>query len=182
MPISQHELLRTIAEAGELNPDLTQPLNAVYAQTANPAELQELAAEGLVTGQAVTYVPCCPKCQGLIMQLNASCPQCHCYALCTTTLAHHMPCAGIFEAPDGLEAITDCPKCRSPIGPDQNGLESVGEMHCCEDCHAHFPEPVMRMYCADCDTNHPMHDLRFHSIYRYQLTPAGEAALHRDGE
>jgi len=120
------------------------------------------ASDGRV---AVGFAPVCPSCNSLALQLNGSCPSCGGYALSAVPLAHHIPCAGIFEAPQGLELVEYCPKChRNDVG-DSDHLETVGEIYYCDDCGDHFPEPSMHLHCQSCQRHHRFGDAQFEIIY-----------------
>ena len=124
-----------------------------------------MAADPAAPSQkAIRYAPVCPDCRGQWLQLNGRCPECGGCVLQPVPLAHHIPCAGVFEAPEGLAAIKRCPKCRRHDVAESDHLEAVGEVYHCLDCSAHFPEPVMRLYCHDCDFNHRFADVGFEVI------------------
>ena len=127
-----------------------------------------------MTGEAISYAPVCPGCRGVYLQLNGSCPVCGSFALSPVPLAHHIPCAGVFEAPGGLEQVEYCPKCQRTDVADSDHLERVGEVYHCLHCQAHSPEPVMRLYCRDCACNHRFADVGFEIIRASQAENGGE--------
>lgn len=109
---------------------------------------------------------------------NGSCPTCLGSALTTKTLLHHIACAGVFEAPEGVEQVGACPKCRSHITLDSELVERAGAIYICQTCEARFPDPVISMYCYPCEINYPLADVNFSQVYSYEITQAGQALLN----
>lgn len=180
-PLTANEMtaLKAVAAAGEVEPDLAQSHESVYPAGLTEDTLLALAQKQCLSKEAVRYCPCCPRCQGAALRINGRCPTCRSADLYAIPLAHHIPCAAVFEAPNGLGAVDGCPKCRSQVTANDDTLEAVGEAYRCKNCSAHFPAPAIRMDCAHCRADHALHDVVFQRFYRYRLTATGKAALER---
>ena len=175
----EKEALSIIAAAGVVEPALTKPAVQRYPLPLTQEMLAGLLARKWVSAEAVTYVPACPLCNEVSLILNGACPDCFHYDRTRITLAHHIPCAGVFEAPNGLEKIECCPKCQGRDMTD-NDLEAVGEIYYCNDCAQRFPEPAMRLSCQSCKRNHPISDVCFDTLYAYRLTAEGSTLIQRN--
>lgn len=179
LTIKERCALNALSDLGLLMPDLKKTTGNFYPATFRPQELDSLTAKGLADRKAVMFAPACPNCTALVLMPNGSCPTCKEHALTTIPLLHHIPCAGIFEAPKGIEQVEHCPKCRSQIQSDSEFLEAAGEMHYCQTCAARFPDPVISMYCHQCKNHYPLHDIQFSQVHSYAITEAGKTLLKR---
>ena len=175
----EYRALDALSDLGVLVPDLKKTAADFYPVTFRPQDLDSLTAKGLVARKAMMFAPTCPNCTALMLTPNGSCPTCREHTLTAIPLLHHIPCAGIFDAPEGIEQVEQCPKCRSQIQPDSELLETAGEMHYCQTCETRFPDPVISMYCHQCKNHCPLHDARFSQVHSYAITEAGKNLLKR---
>ncbi len=158
-----------------LCPDLASAVTDMYGPGLSEAGLHALVEKGLAESKVIYRCARCPKCQSHQCVVEESCALCQSANLKTISLFHHIPCAGIFEAPDGIDALEVCPKCDSRLG-DQKGLvESVGETYLCLECGGRSPEPQLGFICLGCRRSYGFDEVAFHRLWCFRrLAPATE--------
>lgn len=170
-------LLAEINETGVLQPNLRASAGQLYGTQARRKHLWVLVDQGLVSARVVLRAPRCPDCQCYEMLANEACPRCGCANVVSRALYHHIPCAGIFEAAEGIDRVAVCPKCRECLTDARDRIETAGQMYHCCDCNERFPEPVLAFWCLICDHSHALKAVEFHRLHAFGLTAAGKAAL-----
>lgn len=161
-------LLEALPTDDWLEPDLAVPAERMYGVGRDVGALDALVREGRATSMVRHRCARCPVCRCHQCIIDERCARCESANLVTVSLYHHIPCAGIFPAPDGIEAVGECPKCHDSLARDPQASEPVGETYRCIDCNAESPEPALQLLCLQCHKAHDLQDVQFHRLWQYR--------------
>ena len=140
----------------------------MYGEGICAETLHALVEEGVIESKVVHRCARCPNCSSHQCVIDERCAACDCANLKTIPLFHHVPCAGIFEAPDDVALIEQCPKCHGAIATDDELVDRVGETYLCLECQGRSPEPQLRFMCLGCHVSHAFADVTFHRLWAFK--------------
>lgn len=162
-------LLEVLPHHGWLCPDLTASVNKMYGEGVSVDALHGLVDRGLAESCVFCRCARCPSCSTHQCIVWERCVRCESSNLTAVSLFHHIPCAGIFEAPKGLAAVERCEKCRQAFDEeDGNMVEAVGETYWCNSCGGRSPEPNLAFKCLGCQQVHAFDAVTFHRLWQFK--------------
>lgn len=156
--------------------DYTAPAHDMYGKDVTLEGLNALVEEGSAEAKVMHRCACCPKCATYQCVIDEHCVQCQSANLQAIPLFHHIPCACIFEAPEGLMSVRVCRKCHQSLEANDSQVEAVGETYLCLDCGSRAPEPRLSFICLACRCAYTFDEVTFHRIWGFRLLGA---ASHR---
>lgn len=161
-------LLQRLPKDQWLEPDLSAPSATMYGEGVDQARLHELVDEGVAEAVVLYRCALCPTCDSHQCVVSEQCARCQSANLKAIPLFHHILCAGIFEAPKGLDAIGSCAKCGDEISAQSDRVEPVGETYLCLECHNRSPEPALHFLCLGCHDYHAFDAVTFHRLWGFK--------------
>jgi len=161
-------LFDALPKTGWLYPDLTLSAAQMYGQGVRADDLHALVERGLAESKVLCRCARCPACQTHQCSIWERCMRCESANLTAIPLFHHILCAAIFEAPNGLAAVERCEKCDQPLADEPAMVEPVGDTYRCRDCGGHSPEPKLAFYCFGCQKVHAFDEVTFHRLWKFR--------------
>ena len=164
-------------------PDFTKIGPSMYGEGISLADLNALVDEGLAEARVVHRCARCPQCSTHQCVIDEHCVHCRSPNLQAIPLFHHIPCACVFEAPEGIDSISSCEKCHESLDANDNTVESVGQSYFCVNCGGRFPEPELSFICLGCGAVHAFHEVTFHRLWGFKsLVVDPDACSRSEGE
>ncbi len=169
--------LAALKAHGPIEANVRAPADQLYADIITTEQRTALIEQGLIHAEVMLRLPRCPTCQMHALTVDERCPDCGSGNLDAEPLWHHIRCAGIFTGELNGNAPAACPKCNADLEAESDRVEPAGQIYHCQDCAGRAPEPALHFWCLECDDFHRLDAVAFHRLYRFALTPAGQAIL-----
>lgn len=120
----------------------------------------------------------CPECEHAHLNYVDVCPNCTSLDIIQRPFLHCFACGHVSTEEAFIEkGYLGCPNCSSRLRHIGVDYDRALESYSCHSCGHVFEEPDVTAVCQQCATRSEPNDLLPHSVYRYEITEQGIAAV-----
>jgi DNA-directed RNA polymerase subunit RPC12/RpoP len=135
-----------------------------------PTLLREMAEAGTLSPELVDKAPACPECSSKQLSTRYACPQCSTYDINRTYLFEHLKCGKVGNEESfkkGDEII--CPKCQAVLHNFGVEYRAVGVWYECNKCKNSFNNPNHVHFCRPNHHEFSPDRVNLVPVYKYEL-------------